>query len=500
VAHEHLDVLIVGAGLSGIGAAHHLRRRHPQRSFALLEGRGALGGTWDLFRYPGVRSDSDMHTLGYGFRPWPQTAPIGDGASILRYLHDTVREEGLEPHIRLHHRVVAANWSTPDARWTVEVQRGDTDETAWLTCGFLIGCTGYYRYDQGYDPGFPGTERFAGPIVHPHRWPSDLDVAGRRVVVIGSGATAVTLVPALAGQAEHVTMLQRSPSYVLSVSSRDKTAERLRRVLPHRAVFRLVRWRNVALQQGFYRLSRARPATVKRFLRKRVVRQLPEGYDVDRHFTPRYQPWDQRLCISPSGELFKAIRSGDASVVTDRVETFTERGVRLVSGEELEADVIVTATGLNLLVFGGIRVSVDGREVDPSSRMTYKGMMIEGVPNFAFAVGYTHTSWTLKADLTGEYVGRLLRHMDAHGYRQCVPGAHDASVAQRPLLDFEAGYILRSADQMPKQGSRTPWRLRMSYPFDVVTVRLGRLDDGVMRFSVPQPAAAGDAPERAAVA
>jgi monooxygenase len=491
--HEHLDVLIVGAGLSGIGAAHHLQRHHPRRSVALLEAREDLGGTWSLFRYPGIRSDSDMHTLGFGFRPWREAKAIADGPSILAYLRETARAYGIDRRIRYGHRVVRAEWSTPDARWTVEVERAGTGERLTLTCGFLLGCTGYYRYDEGYTPHFEGLDAFSGPVVHPQHWPEDLDYAGKRVVVIGSGATAVTLVPALAERAAHVTMLQRSPTYIASLPSVDPVAEKMRRVLPERIAFPAVRWKNILQQIFIYQLSQRRPATVKRMLRKVLAAELPAGYDIDRHFSPRYDPWDQRLCLVPDGDLFKAIGAGRASVVTDRIDTFTERGVRLASGEELEADVLITATGLNLLMFGGIELAVDGRDVVLPEVMTYKGMMVEDVPNFAFALGYTNSSWTLKADLTGEYVARLLAHMDAHGHRQCVPHNDDPSVETAPLLDFKAGYVLRSLAQLPKSGSKAPWRLRMNYAADVVGLRFGSVDDGVMRFSSPEPAARPEA-------
>jgi cation diffusion facilitator CzcD-associated flavoprotein CzcO len=472
---EHLDVLIVGAGLSGIGAAYHLQDRCPDKRYALLEARADLGGTWDLFRYPGVRSDSDMHTLGYSFRPWNGAKAIADGPAILKYLRDTAQAYGIDQQIRYHHRVIAASWSSAEARWTVEVERTDTGETLQLTCGFLLGCTGYYRYDHGHTPAFPGSERFRGQIVHPQHWPEDLDYAGKRVVIIGSGATAVTLVPAMARTAAHVTMLQRSPSYITSLPSVDPVAQQLHRVLPDRAVSSIVRWKNVLVQLGIFQLSRRRPELVKRLLRKMLARQLPAGYDIDRHFTPRYDPWDQ----------FKALRKGSASVVTDHIDTFTETGIRLRSGEELAADIIVTATGLSLLMLGGIQLTVDGAAVPVPERKTYKGMMLEGVPNFAFAIGYTNASWTLKADLTGEYLCRLLRHMDAHGYRKCVPQNDDPAVTERPLLDFSAGYIQRSIDQLPRQGSKAPWRLWMNYPADVLALRFGSVTDQAMKFSSP---------------
>ena len=478
---EHLDVLIVGAGLSGIGAAWHLQERCPSRSYAILEAREDLGGTWDLFRYPGIRSDSDMHTLGYRFKPWTAEKSITDGPSILSYVRETARENGIEAKIRYRHRVVAAEWSSEDARWTVDAERED-GERVRLSCDFLWACSGYYRYDEGFAPKFEGEERFAGPVVHPQHWPEDLDYAGKRVVVIGSGATAVTLVPAMAKDAAHVTMLQRSPTYIASLPAEDGIAKVLRRRLPERAAYAAVRWKNVLIQTAFYQLSRRRPELVKRLIRKGVKRSLPPGFDVDKHFKPRYNPWDQRMCLVPDGDLFRALSDGSASVVTDTIEGFTERGVALSSGEELEADVIVTATGLNLLFLGGMRLSVDGAPVDVPSTMAYKGLMLSGVPNMAFTVGYTNASWTLKADLTSEYVCRLLNHMSAHGYRRCVPEV-DPSVSEQPLLDFTSGYVLRSLDEFPKQGSKEPWKLRQNYIFDVGTIRRGAIDDGALRFA-----------------
>jgi len=478
---EHLDVLIVGAGLSGIGAAWHLHDRCPGKSYAILEARGDLGGTWDLFRYPGIRSDSDMHTLGYRFKPWTASNSITDGPSILEYVRQTARENGIEEKIRFHHRVLAAEWSSADARWTVEAERTETGERMRLTCDFLWTCSGYYRYDEGYTPEFEGVDRFPGPVVHPQHWPGDLDYEGKRVVVIGSGATAVTLVPAMAEKAADVTMLQRSPTYIASLPAQDRIANRLRRHLPDRVVYGIVRWKNVLIQTAFYQLSRRRPELVKKMIRRGVEHALPPGYDVDKHFKPHYNPWDQRMCLVPDGDLFASISAGEASVVTDRIKTFTERGIELESGEDLEADVIVTATGLNLLFLGGMELTVDGEPVDVPGKMTYKGMMLSGVPNMAFTVGYTNASWTLKADLTSEYVCRLLRHMDAHGYRRCVPEV-DPSVTEQPLLDFTSGYVQRSLQDFPKQGSREPWKLRQNYVFDIRTIRRGPIDDGAMRF------------------
>jgi len=479
---EHLDVLIVGAGLSGVGAAWHLQDRCPGKSYAILEAREDLGGTWDLFRYPGIRSDSDMHTLGYRFRPWTAEKSITDGESILEYVRSTARDHGIDTRIRYGHRVVAAEWSSEDSRWTVEAERPGSGDRVQLTCDFLWNCSGYYRYDEGYTPQFEGVERFAGPVIHPQHWPEDLDYEGKRVVVIGSGATAVTLVPALAERAAQVTMLQRSPTYIASLPAEDRIATALRRFLPERLAYTLVRWKNVFIQTVFYQFSRRRPEAVRRFIRRGVERQLPAGYDVDAHFEPRYDPWDQRMCLVPDSDLFKAISEGRASVVTDRIVSFTERGLALESGDELEADAIVTATGLNLLFLGGIEFTVDGEAVDVPRAFAYKGMMLSGVPNFAFTVGYTNASWTLKADLTSEYVCRLLNHMDAHGYRRAVPEV-DGSVTEEPLLDFTSGYVLRSLDQFPKQGSREPWKLRQNYLFDIRTIRRGEIDDGALRFS-----------------
>ncbi|OJF13478.1 flavin-containing monooxygenase [Couchioplanes caeruleus] len=478
---EHLDVLIVGAGLSGIGAAHHLQSALPDRTYAILEARDTIGGTWDLFRYPGVRSDSDMHTLGYRFRPWTQARAIADGPAILDYIRATAAEAGIDRHIRFGHRTVRAEWSSAQARWTVEaVHRG---ETVRLTARFLHLCTGYYRYDAGYTPSLPGIERFGGTVVHPQHWPQDLDYDGKNVVVIGSGATAVTVVPALAGRAAHVTMVQRSPTYTMTLPAEDPIATRLRRVLGVRRAYPIVRWKNITIATLLYQLSRRRPHLVRALLRRAAVRQLPPGYPVDTHFRPRYQPWDQRLCFVPDGDLFAAIRQGQASVQTGRIAEFTETGLRLESGAELEADIVVTATGLRLLALGGITLAVDGRPVALPETMAYKGMMLSGVPNLAFTVGYTNASWTLKADLVSEYVVRLLRYLDRHDLDWCVPANDDPTVTERPLLDFQAGYVLRSIDDFPRAGSRSPWRLGMSYAHDLLKLRHGAIDDGALRFS-----------------
>jgi monooxygenase len=479
---ERVDVLIVGAGLSGIGAARHLRATLPQQAFTILEARDAIGGTWDLFRYPGVRSDSDMHTLGYRFRPWTAAEAIADGPSILSYIRQAAAEGDVERHIRFGHRAVSATWSSAQARWTVLVDRGD-GTTARFVARFLYVCSGYYRYDAGYEPAFPGANEFGGSIVHPQHWPEDLDYAGKRVVVIGSGATAVTLVPALSEQAAHVTMLQRSPSYVGALPSEDKIANQLRRALGVRRGYAATRWKNVARQSLLYRLSRRRPELVKSMLRKAAIQQLPEGFEVDVHFKPAYDPWDQRLCLAPDGDLFRAIRHGQASVVTGQITTFTRSGIRLESGEELDADIVVSATGLRLLALGGMTLTVDGREVKLPETMAYKGLMISGVPNFAYTFGYTNASWTLKADLVAEYVARLLRYLSSHGYDSAVPVNDDPAVLERPLLSFQSGYVQRSLHEFPKAGSRRPWQVVMSYPHDVRVLRYGRVNDGVLRFS-----------------
>jgi monooxygenase len=501
---EHLDVLVVGAGLSGIGAAHYLQTDCPWASWAIFEARDAIGGTWDLFRYPGLRSDSDMFTLGYSFRPWEGEKSIADGASILEYIRDTAAESGITDRIRFRHRIIRMEWSTDEARWHVTAERTGAggSVTVELTASFVFSCSGYYRYDRGYEPEFAGRGRFPGPVIHPQAWPEDLDYAGKRVVVIGSGATAVTLVPALAATAGHVTMLQRSPTYIASLPAKDPVAEWLRHRLPTRWSGPIIRWFKALTTQASYQLSHAHPDLVKRVLLRGITRQLPDGYDVATHFTPTYNPWDQRLCAVPNGDLFTSITAGRASVVTDRIVTFTEKGILLESGEELEADIIVTATGLELLFLGGIEVSVDGEKVDLAAKLTYKGMMLEGVPNLAIAVGYTNASWTLKCDLTCDYVCRLLNRMRATGLRQCTPVNHDATIVPQPLLGLTSGYVMRSADRFPKQGSRFPWQVHQSYLRDYRALKLRGIDDPAMVFSNPSAprAAAASAPAPAPAA
>ncbi|MES2509724.1 MAG: NAD(P)/FAD-dependent oxidoreductase [Pseudomonadota bacterium] len=482
---EHIDVLIVGAGLSGIGAAAHLGKNCPERSFAVLEGRERLGGTWDLFRYPGIRSDSDMYTLGYAFKPWTEEKAIADGDTILSYIASTARDHGIDEHIRYGHRVTRANWSQPDGHWLVDISTGPHSAPQQLSCNFLYICTGYYNYDSGHTPAFEGSERFTGRIVHPQNWTTDVDYAGKRVVVIGSGATAVTLVPTLAATAAHVTMLQRSPTYVVSRPSRDPIAASLGRHLPGGMAYSLTRWKNVLLGMFFFRLSKRRPEKVKKLIIDGVKKSVGPTCDVDKHFTPSYKPWDQRVCLVPDADLFKAIRSGKASVVTEHIDTFTETGVRLKSGQELQADVVVTATGLDLLALGGMELLVDGRPVVMKDSISYKGMMLSGVPNMIYVTGYTNASWTLKADLVGDYACRLLNFMARKGWGQCTPTLNDPGIQPESWIDFTSGYIQRAIDKFPAQGNRRPWRLSQNYVLDLFTLRYGRVDDGTMVFTQP---------------
>ena len=480
---EHFDVLVVGAGLSGVGAGYWLQKLCPGKRYAIIEGRARKGGTWDLFRYPGIRSDSDMFTLGYSFKPWTDPKAIADGPSILRYIDDTAREFGIEDKIRYAQRMVSAAWSSPDARWTVEIDHAG--ERISYTCDFLYMCSGYYRYESGYTPDFPGMSAFGGRIVHPQAWPANLDYAGKRVIVIGSGATAMTLVPELAKTAAHVTMAQRSPTYVVARPSSDAVADFLRAKLPAKMAYWLVRWKNVLFGMYFYNLCKRSPEKVKAYLLGLVRTQLKPGYNLERDFTPRYNPWDQRLCLITDGDLFTAINEGRASVATDTIERFTDKGLKLSGGQEIEADVIVVATGLFLQQFGGADLTVDGAKVDVSKTLNYKGMMFSDVPNLAATFGYTNASWTLKADLIGQYVCRILNTMQAKGKRIAVAHNDDPNMPVEDFVDFSSGYFQRALDQLPKQGARKPWRLYQNYAKDLLSLRYGKVEDGALRFLDP---------------
>ena len=485
---EHVDVLIVGAGISGIGAAYHLGANCPGRTFAILEGRDDIGGTWDLFKYPGVRSDSDMHTLGFSFKPWKADKSIADGPSIMAYLRETVEEYGIGEHIRYNHLVRRADWSTAESTWTVQAERADTGDTVTMTCNFLFMCSGYYSYKGGYDPEFVGLDNFAGQIVHPQAWPEDLDYAGKRVVVIGSGATAVTIVPAMAPDVEKITMLQRSPTYMVSRPDEDAIANALRKVLPEKVAYDITRFKNISLQQYMYNRMRDKPEESREKLLELVREQLPEGYDIDTNFTPTYNPWDQRLCLVPNGDMFEAVSSGKAEVVTGTIKTFTEQGVELDSGQVLEADIIITATGLQLVTLGEMDVYVDGAQVDVSQTWTYKGFAYSDVPNLASSFGYINASWTLRADLICEYVCRLLNHMEETGTTQCTPRLResDRDMPRRDWIEnFSSGYMQRSMHLLPKQGDREPWINPQNYRRDKKMFKNDPVDDGVMRFTIP---------------
>jgi monooxygenase len=477
---DHVDVLIVGAGLSGIGAAHHLQQALPGKSYAILEAREAIGGTWDLFRYPGIRSDSDMFTLGYDFKPWTEAKAIADGPSILSYINETARDGGIDRHIRFGHRVTRAAWSSEGARWmvTAESKTGEVE----MTASFVFACTGYYDYAAGYTPEFPGIEQFAGDVIHPQHWPEDLDYAGERVVVIGSGATAVTLVPAMAQTAGHVTMLQRSPTYILALPGEDPVANAIRRALPEKTAYGVVRWMNVGRQALFFHASRRAPNVMKKIIARTVARQLPPDVPIDPHFTPTYNPWDQRVCLVPDGDLFKALRKRQASVVTDRIERFDAEGIELKSGGRVDADVVITATGLNLMALGGVQVSVDGKDIALNELVGYKGMMFSGVPNLAVALGYTNASWTLKCDLTCAYVCRLLAHMDARGYATARPRDLPPGEPTLPFIDLRSGYVERAIAQFPRQGARAPWRLYQNYARDIMMLKRGPVEDEGIAF------------------
>ena len=483
---NHFDMIIIGAGLSGIGAACHLQSKHPNKSYKIIESRERMGGTWDLFRYPGVRSDSDMHTLGYSFKPWLSAKAIADGPAIRDYIKESAAEFGVDQHIQYERKVVAASWDSATAKWTLTLENtgdldGSTAEPETLTCNFIYSCTGYYRYDQGFTPDFPDADQFKGQVVHPQLWPEDLDYSGKRVIVIGSGATAITLVPSLAKTASHVTMLQRSPTYVLSRPDEDAVSQKLRRWFPEQFAYDLTRWKNVTAQALLFQLSRRYPNYVKKLIRKVVHGWMGDDFDIDTHFNPSYKPWDQRLCLVPNGDLFRSLRKGTSSIVTDHIERFTENGIQLKSGETLEADIIVTATGLELLLLGGLKLEVDGVEKKVSDSLTYKGMMFSGIPNLALAAGYTNASWTLKCDLTSNYVCRLISYMDKYQYQYCVAN-DDPSVKRLQFLDLASGYVDRAMDQFPKQGDKSPWKLHQNYLLDIMNLRLGSVRDKAMGF------------------
>ncbi len=479
---EYVDVAIIGAGISGISAAWHLQNRCPDKKYVVLERRDDLGGTWDLFKYPGLRSDSDMFTLGFRFKPWRSATSIAGGDSIKAYIKEAAAENGIDQHIRYGHRVLAADWSDADNRWTLTVERDGEKST--ISCGFLFACSGYYNYDEGYSPKFEGSEDFEGTIVHPQHWPEDFDYAGKKIVVIGSGATAVTLIPALVDTgAGHVTMLQRSPTYIGSLPDVDPMAVWTNKLLPAKLAHIVNRWRSIVFHTGEYQVARRFPNRFRKILRTMAMRRLPKGYDYNKHFSPRYKPWDQRVCLAPNGDLFKRIRSGQADVVTDTIDRFTKTGIKLASGEELQADIIITATGLNMQLVGGVKPTMNGEPIDLTSLMTYKGLMFSGIPNFAITFGYTNASWTLKADLVSEYVCRLLNYMDAHGFDRVEPQHPGAEVEEMPFMDFTPGYFQRSMDLLPKSGSRAPWRLKQNYLFDMRMIRYGKLDEQALEFT-----------------
>jgi monooxygenase len=484
VTAEHFDVLIVGAGLSGICAAYYLHQECPGQSVAILEARDAIGGTWDLFRFPGIRSDSDLYTFGFSFRPWRDERAMASGASILRYLHETAEAFNIDDKIRLSQRVTRAAWDSKTALWNVDAAVSKGPEPIRYTCAFLYLCTGYYDYAEGYMPGWPGMARFRGTVVHPQHWPAYVDYAGKRVVVIGSGSTAVTLIPPLAQDAAHVTMLQRSPGYVVTLPARDRVVQWMRRRFPERVAHALARWKNVIVSMLFYNLARRQPNFTKRLIARAAKAQLGPDFDIDPHFTPRYNPWDQRVCFVPDGDLFCALRSGKAAIVTGEIEAFTDSGIRLKSGENLDADIVVTATGLNMRFLGGIDLVVDGQTIDISKHFLYKGMMLSDVPNSAYSIGYTNASWTLKCELIARYVCRLLNHMDAREYTIAVPRVR-GTLGDEPAVALTSGYVQRSLSSLPKQGSRRPWKLYQNYALDMLAFRFGSLEDGTMTFIRP---------------
>lgn len=483
MTQNHFNVIVVGAGISGIGAGYYLQKKCPNKSFVILEGRDNIGGTWDLFRYPGIRSDSDMNTMGFRFKPWMGVKSIADGPSILSYLHETVKENDLNKKIHFNQWVNEASWSSRDSQWTVQVKNKKTQELQDITCDFLFLCGGYYNYEEGYTPHFAGRENFLGQIIHPQKWPKNLDYKNKKVVVIGSGATAVTIIPTMAEKAAHVTMLQRSPTYFLSAPDEDPVGNFLRKFISSKLTYKLVRWKNIRFQWWFFQKCRKFPKKVKEFLIKQVREELGPNYDIETHFTPKYNPWEQRMCLVPNGDFFNAINAGKASVITDHIDRFTKKGIKLKSGGEVEADLIVTATGLNLEVCNGIKLEVDNNEVDISKTMTYKGMMFSDIPNLVATFGYTNASWTLRADLTSEYVCRLLNFMDKKGYANCCPRTAEHVEPDGDWLDFTSGYVKRSMHKFPKQGSRDPWRNTQNFPKDVLAIRWGNIDNKELKFT-----------------
>lgn len=480
--NEHFDVIIIGAGLSGIGAACHLKRNCPSKTFAMLEGRSSIGGTWDLFKYPGIRSDSDMHTFAYSFKPWMYDKTISDGATIMKYLHETIVDYKLEQHVRCNKWITEISWDSNENKWTIEGQDKECNEAIHLTCNFILSCTGYYDYDEGYTPDFKGLEKYKGQFVHPQKWTADIDYKNKEVIIIGSGATAITLLPSMADKTKHITMLQRSPTYVVSMPKHDAFSKFVKRWLPAKTAHFLGRWKHILRQIYFYSISKKKPKQVRYYIKNEIKKVIREDFDVETHFNPKYDPWDERICAVVDNDLFKAINEGKCSVETDSIDSFTENGILLESGKELKADLVVSATGLKIKFVGGITIKVDGEILDPSKLINYKGMMLEGVPNMAAIAGYTNASWTLKADLVGEYVCRLLNHMDRKGQASCTPTLSDGKVEIEPASDLASGYIQRALDRLPKQGDRYPWKLNQNYIKDMIALRYKSVDDGYLIF------------------